>query len=242
MELHLGKMKSKEIAQWLGISYNTYKNRINKYLPELDYYCDYEVIYGGIKVNNIYIAEYVKNLTSKDSEDYLALVKQSNSGLCTIAGMARKIAVLFPDTWGRLSDSMVKKRLRQAGIALFGPTNLPTYRQQEEHYSGPCGYKEYTWAIKLNDFNEYRFLTEEEDKIFDNLLDSYNINSKEMALREQVEKDYKQQLIAGTLSPKEYVAKTEKIEFFPQLLSKFKALTGLTLVHATYHDVLESIF
>ena len=32
MTLHLGKMTSREIATWLGLSYNTYKNNIAKYL------------------------------------------------------------------------------------------------------------------------------------------------------------------------------------------------------------------
>ena len=30
MELKIGKMSSKELAQWLGISYSTYKNNIDK--------------------------------------------------------------------------------------------------------------------------------------------------------------------------------------------------------------------
>lgn len=244
MELHLGKMTSREIAQWLGISYNTYKNNIKKYSSELDYYCDYQSIFGGVQISTIYIKTYIKNLTSKDSEVYLKLVKDSNSGVCSLAGMARKLAFLYPDTWGNMTQRNIEYRLNKVGIALFGKTNLPIHKQseQKERYSGPYGYREYCWAIKVNNLNDYRFLTKEEDKIFDSLLKSYNINYKDVALKEQVEKELKLKLLNGDLTKEEYVIKSSKMDLFSELLFRFRDITGLTLVHATYHDILESGF
>jgi len=67
--------------------------------------------------------------------------------------MTRKLQKLYPDTYGAQSYDSIKKRLTKAGNNLFGKTNYPVYRtdKQEERYSGPKGYKEYCWAIKVND-------------------------------------------------------------------------------------------
>lgn len=242
MKLEVGKMATKQLALWFGISYGTFRNNSNKYLEELNYFCDYEKIYGGVMIKEVYISEYVKNLTSKDSEIYLSLVKENGNFLCSVAGMARKLNLLYPDTWGKLSSYAVEKRLRKAGIALFGKTNLPSYRKQEERYSGPYGYKEYCWAIKVSDLNEYRFLTEEEDKIFGVLLESYNVSGKDIALKQEYDKEKLQAFKENKITKEEYILAMEHSELFPNLLSKFREQTGLTLVRSTYHEILESAF
>lgn len=48
MKLKLGKMTSREIAEWFGRSYYSYRNNIDKYLDQLGYYCEFEKVYGGI--------------------------------------------------------------------------------------------------------------------------------------------------------------------------------------------------
>ena len=242
VKLKIGKMPTKELAEWFGIAYSTFRKRSSILLEELKYFCDYEKYYGGVEIKQIYISEYVKNLTSKDSEVYLALVKESENFLCSIAGMARKLTLLYPDTWGKLSSYSIEKRLRKAGIALFGKTNLPAYREQEERYSGPYGYKEYCWAIKVSNLNEYRFLTEEEDKIFGILLESYNVSGKDIALKQEYDKEKLQAFKENKITKEEYILAMEHSELFPNLLSKFKEQTGLALVRSTYHEVLESAF
>lgn len=242
MKLELGKMSSKDLAEWFGYSYSTYRKKSEQLLEELNFFCDYEKVYGGVIIKEVYLSTYTKNLTSKDSEIYLNLVKETKNYLCSIAGMARKLSILYPNEWGKISDSAARNRLRKAGIALFGETNLPTYREQEEKYSGPYGYKEYCWAIKVSDLNEYRFLTEEEDKIFNILLESYNVTKKDIALKEEYDKDKLQAFKENKITKEEYILAMEHSELFPNLLSKFKEKTGLTLVRSTYHEVLESAF
>lgn len=243
MKLKEGKMPTRELSEWFGIAYSTYRKKSLSLLEELKYFCDYEKYYGGVEIKHVYISKYVKNLTSKDSEVYLALVKETGNFLCSIAGMARKLILLYPDTWGKLSSYAIEKRLRKAGVALFGETNLPAYKEQEKRYSGPYGYKEYCWAIKVSDLNEYRFLTEEEeDKIFNILLESYNITKKDIALKEEYDKDKLQAFKENKITKEEYILAMEHSELFPNLLSKFKEKTGLTLVRSTYHEVLESVF
>lgn len=245
MKLKKGKMTSKELAEWFNIAYSTFRRSKQKkelLLEKLLFYCSYEQVYGGIIIKEIFIPEYDKNLNTDASKEYLTQVKESSTKLCTITGMARKLQKDYPDTWGRMSFSAVEKSLRNAGLALFGKTNLPIYREQEERYSGPYGYKEYCWAIKVSDLNEYRFLTEEEDKIFGILLESYNVSGKDIALKQEYDKEKLQAFKENKITKEEYILAMEHSELFPNLLSKFREQTGLTLVRSTYHEVLESAF
>lgn len=148
MKLEVGKMATKQLALWFGISYGTFRNNSNKYLEELNYFCDYEKIYGGVMIKEVYISEYVKNLTSKDSEIYLSLVEESGNFLCSVAGMARKLNLLYPDTWGKLSSYAVEKRLRKAGIALFGKTNLQVTENKRKDIVGHMAIKNIAGLLK----------------------------------------------------------------------------------------------
>lgn len=242
-ELVLGKIKTKELADWFGIAYSTFRKNSQKRLEELEYFCVFTRYRGGVEVSEIIFKQYIKNLASKDSEVYLQLVKESNDCLCSLAGMARKLIYLYPETWGKYSESQISKRLKKVGEAMFGKTNLPVYREdQEEKYSGPYGYKEYCWAIKIDNLNKYRFLTDEEHEKFKILLDSYNINKEDIAMKELYDKQKRNELKNGNITIEDYCLAMEHSELFPNLLSKFKEITGKTLVRATYHDILESAY
>lgn len=53
-ELRLGKVTSKELADWFGISYGRFRNDKDSKLEELKLYCDFNEVYGGIYINNIF--------------------------------------------------------------------------------------------------------------------------------------------------------------------------------------------
>lgn len=42
MKLKIGKMSSQQVAEWLGISYGSYKKNIDKYLKKVDMYANFE--------------------------------------------------------------------------------------------------------------------------------------------------------------------------------------------------------
>ena len=67
-KLRLGKMSSKEIAEWLGVSYNTYRGKIDYYLQRVEDYCEFERYHGGIDITIIYIDEYNKELIKEEDE------------------------------------------------------------------------------------------------------------------------------------------------------------------------------
>jgi hypothetical protein len=59
---------------------------------------------------------------------------------------------------------------------LFGET-------KELISAGEVGMREYVWAIKLDDFNRYRAMTEEEEKRFDEIISSCHAASPEKIKR-----------------------------------------------------------
>lgn len=241
--LIIGKISTKDLASWFGISYSTFRKKSTKLLEELEIFCDYEKYYGGVSVTHIYIPKYYKDMTAQVSKVYLEEVKETKNYLSTVAGMARKLIKYYPDTWGQYSQSGLEKKLRKAGNSLFGKTNLPLYRHdQQERYSGPYGYREYRWAIKVSDFNQYRFLTEDEQKAFGILLDSYHVTKEDIALKEQYDKQKLKELEEDKITKEEYILAMSHSELFPDLLDKFRDATGLSLAKATYHDIQESVF
>lgn len=232
MKLKLGKMSSREIAAWLGLSYNTYKNHINKYLAQLDLYCQYEVVYGGIIVKEIYTEEYDKNGLVKDQQIYLDEIKEcvkTQDGLATLSGLSRK---LFAQGI-YASESTARRRLTKVGNDLFGITKDLTSH-------GEAGSREYIWAIKLNDFNKYRLMTPEEEKRFDEIITSlYTSNAdrvKKAALLENA-------LRTKTINSDEYFEQIDRLglNVFQDCIFKFRDETGYTIVHCTKHELYESL-
>jgi hypothetical protein len=152
VELKIGKMRTEDLANWFNIKYGTFRKNPNKYLDILKSYCDYEKIYGGVIINEIYISEYVKNMNVKDREKYLEEIKlcvKNQDGLSTLSGMSRKLLKEGYFT----SEYTGRYRLAKVGKELFGDT-------KELISHGTEGSREYVWAIKVNDYNVYRSLTE----------------------------------------------------------------------------------
>ena len=58
--LRLGKMKTQQIAEWMGISYSTFRKKKKEKLQELANFCDFEEIYGGVNIFEIYEYNYSK--------------------------------------------------------------------------------------------------------------------------------------------------------------------------------------
>ena len=62
MELKLGKMTTKELAEWFGMSYGRFRNVKKQKLEELENFCFFEEVYGGIEVTGIINPVYSKEL------------------------------------------------------------------------------------------------------------------------------------------------------------------------------------
>ena len=214
-------MTSQEIAEWMGISYKgTYDNNPKKYLIQLDNFCDFEKIYGGVIIKEIYQSVYEKNIEEKYDKMYLeSLVKHNN--LITVSGTAEEQKAS--------RYQMTKSRNR-----LFGdkPANINLSN------TGLLGQRTTIWAIKLEGANNYRELTKEENELFDTLINKVygNVKGEQVKALKLLEKECAKQNM--TVAEFQEIRKQKGLDFFGDVLCNFKNLTGYQLVSATQHEVM----
>lgn len=228
MDLKLGKMTSPEVAEWLGIKYGTYRKKKEQYLSRLTEFCNYELVYGGIIVKEIYIPVYDKTLRTKCDKLYLDEINrciQEQDGLSTISGMARKMV-----REGKFdSVSTARRQLAQSGNRLFGKIVELTGK-------GIAGTRERIWAIKENDYNRYRLMNQEEEKRFNEIIELYYTSDvdrvKKAALLEETYKN------SEDMTKEEYFEQKERLglNIFRDCIFQFANETGLMVVHCTKHD------
>ena len=226
--LRLGKMSSKEIAEWMGITYGTYKNSSQKRLEYLKNFAKFTPCYGGVMIEEIYLDTFVKNI-SEDDKVYVNEIKQCNEGLSTVAGMIRKLK-LKNEEYKDISEDTLYKRMSKAGDRAFG-------RTIEQDSKGTCGSRHYVWAVRIDKYNHYRRMTEEEEVIYKQLLNEYCDDEKK---QEQIEKDA---LVLDAFKNHEITAeeyaeyKLYSCNFFTEVVGKFKSRTGFLLVRTTKHEL-----
>lgn len=230
MKLRLGKMTSRELANWFNISYNSYKNHIAKFLDQLDVYCEFEKIYGGIIIKEIFIEDYDKNLLQRDKELYLKEIKnciESQSGLSSVAGMSRK----YVQEGAYSNISTANKRLTKAGTTLFGVT-------KDLISCGEIGKREYIWAIKINNYNKYRLMTPEEEEIFNNLITTYYNSDPDKVKKVKL---LERALRKKEITSDEYFEQIDmyQLDTFSECLYRFKEKTGKTIARCSRHELEE---
>lgn len=218
-------MTGHEIAEWLGISYSgTYRKNPSKYVAQLGEYCEYTQVRGGVIISEIYIEEYNKNLVHDRDMQYLKTISEANEHLVSMTGI-------------EAAGIMSVKQATKARNALFGKS------ASNDGYPdcGILGYRELVWAVKLPGENAYRALTAEEDELFDSLITTVYSNLEPEKLKAQnLLLDYCSE---NGFSAKQYkqLLTTHDLDFFYAVISKFKKLTGLMLVHATRHTLANNL-
>ena len=90
MELHLGKMTTKEIAEWFNLSYGGFRNHKAERLEELKTFADFDEIYGGVYIKTIYTPIYNKK-ESKIREVYKKGFEELRSPIDTVSNINNKI-------------------------------------------------------------------------------------------------------------------------------------------------------
>ena len=226
--LRLGKMSSKEIAEWMGITYGTYKNSSQKRLEYLKNFAKFTPCYGGVIIEEIYLDTFVKDV-SEDDKVYVNEIKQCNEGLSSVAGMIRKLK-LENKEYKDISEDTLYRRMSKAGNRTFGKTI-------EKDSKGTHGNRHYVWAIRVDKYNHYRRMTEAEKVIYQQLLSEYCDDKK---TQEQVEQDA---LVLDAFKNHEITAqeyaeyKLYSCNFFTEVAGKFKEQTGYLLVRTTKHEL-----
>lgn len=223
-------MSTKQIAEWMGISYNTFRKQSANYLNKLSYFAEFEKIYGGVIITKIMVPEYIKDLGEWDAI-YLDLVLKSNEGLCSVAGMVR--VLLLQDKYKDINPSTIKYHLTKAGYRQFGKIT-----EEDKCPYGASGSRHYVWAIKLSELNEYRFRTKEEDEFFTALKETYAIKHADKIENEALFRDAYNK---SDITEVEFIEFMKQDDFYQEVIVPFREQTGFTLVRATVHDVAESV-
>lgn len=219
-KLQLGKISTKELADWFGYSYNTFRSKKKPILLNyLKDYCDFEVFRGYVLIKEIYIDEYEGDLT-QDVQAYLEEVKKYPLN-----------SITKNPQYAHLSESQREKRMRKAGVTGFGIT-------AEELSKGLYGSREYTWAVKLIEGSKpYRYMTISEQEKFRNYIKEI-FNSKTDVIEKMALLD--KEFETTNMTKDQYLNHKDRITFketFSSVLYKFKQETGLILVRATQHEI-----
>ena len=185
-QLTLGKIKSKDLAEWFGLSYGSFRVVKQQKLEELKMYCKFKEVYGGIEIleiydnNNItYIKENKKNydiVKSAFSEEW------SDNGIDTCSNVAIKIYDKYSNELTVASNTAYNYTLK-ARKELFGVPFLN---------AGELGSCVYIWCKKEIDKNGtviYKQFTDEEEQIRKDLMKKFFSTDieKEIFIAEMVE-------------------------------------------------------
>lgn len=227
--LRCGKMSTREIAQWMNVNYSTFRNNKKQKLDDLRRFCDFEQVYGGVNILQIYNPIYQKALSS-DEKVFLEEIQNTGNGLSSVAGMSRKL-IRYNSDYRTLTENNVEKRMGKVNKNLFGE-----YEKNSKQAFGRMGSRKYVYAIKINDFNKYRCLTDEEMDAFKHILKSI--------CGKQIDKIMESMLLDeafknSDMTKEEYLLKRERfdLDLFPHVLKQFKKETGKTVVRIQEYQV-----
>lgn len=219
--LKLGKMTGQEIAEWMNVKYSTYSNNPKKYIIRLNDFCNYEIIRGGAIIKEIYQDYYEPDVQQKYDKIYLqALVEHNN--LITISGTAEE-------------HDVSRYHLTKTRNRLFGDKPI----NKDKMAQGILGSREQIWAIKLEGINSYRYMTKEEEQLFDALI-------KKIYGTLEVDKIKAVQLLEDecakrNMSVSEYqkIKSQKGLDFFNEVIKKFKELTNYQIVNTCKHTPMQ---
>lgn len=182
-KLEPGLVKSKELAEWFGISYTAFRASKAKKLQILSDYCDFEEVYGGLNIKKVYFDTYSKAINYNMDKMYLmALCQKTEAPIISCSGTTYEC---FPDeSHDNKFVNRVSKQFAKSRDHLFGK---PTKGEGCDKWSagGLVGRCRKVIAVKLNGTNNYRYLFAQE---WDYLVELYdNCSSKQTKIIEDLD-------------------------------------------------------
>lgn len=226
-------LTTKQLAEWFGLNYNYFcrKKISSQKYEELEYFCDFEKIFGGIKILEVYIDTYIKNYSDITIKNYLKEVyyskskrkEEPNKTLGTLSGITRKQEGWDDTRKDGVNQSAARKN-RKARNTLFGNTPF-CYKVEGE--KGLIGLRTRVWAIKEDWKNNYRYLNETEQAVFETLTKEY-YNNKEAEKQGELIADYR----AGEISDEKFKQAIDNIheDYYNKVVKRFKELAHTKLV------------
>lgn len=186
-QLRLGKISTRELADWFGIGYNSLRVRKEQKLEELKLYCEFKEIYGGINIIKIFDEDNVEY--NKKNEKNYEIIKSSfdeqwnDNGLDTCSNVAYKIYDKYKNELD-IRDTTAYNYTLKAKKELYGVPYTSF---------GTLGRCVYLWCKKeLNEDGTLIFtqFTDEEEKIKKDLMKEFFSTDaeKEIFIAQMVEK------------------------------------------------------
>ena len=246
------KVSSSELADWFGIAYGTYRNQRKKKLEELKDFCDYEEVYGGVIIKEVYFDEYYKYQDDENrvlkviNDKYFNMDGQEGTAydeLNSISGIAQVLQKQYPKDYGNKTFRVIERRVSRVMKKCFG-----VITKENPLAQGGIGVREYVWAVKLEGDNNYRYKTREEDELFKEIIKAaYAENAKERIEEEELLKDAMRERISlgeeVSFADYENARRRGKyyVDFKTEVLDVFREKTQCLLVRATRYEVERSI-
>lgn len=246
------KVSSSELADWFGIAYSTYRSQKKKRLEELKGFCDYDEVYGGVIIKEVYFDEYYKYQDDENrvlkviNDKYFNMDSQGKTAydeLNSISGIAKVLQKQYPKDYDNKTFRVIEKRVSRVMKKCFG-----VITKENPLAQGGIGVREYVWAIKLEGDNNYRYKTREEDELFKEIIKAaYAENAKERIEEEELLKDAMRERISlgeeVSFADYENARRRGKyyVDFKSEVLDVFREKTSCLLVRATRYEVERSI-
>lgn len=217
MELKVGKMSSRELAQWFDKSYGSFRNKSDQYLELLRDYCDYEKIYGGVNITKVYCSTYNKDQNKTLHLDIIKYLLDSPTPITGINAMAEKLG------YSRYA-------VRKACNYCFGGGSRTI--------KGIVGSKKRIWAVKTvnsedldNIKYEYRELTaDEKQKLHEYASAHYNLLDEMSNAFDILEESEDAAEVVERLEAK-------KKEYYDEVLGKLSSELEGWVVRATIYKI-----
>lgn len=229
MELKLGKMTSKELAAWFGISYGSFRNKKTEKLKELTFYCSYELVYGGITISNIFIKEYLKPTPAYAFIKANFLKHWHKSMLDTCARVGSEMYYTYKDTELKgLKESTIKAYVAKARLEMFGHVYQNDYGTDRYCHPEP---------VVDNHWEEAEQLSEEQMKLYKQCLQEAYYSEEDAMIEEayclhlisdteyeEIKKDREKnsKVIREARHAKMMALCDEKIGFYPNQITKIE--------------------
>lgn len=245
------KVSSSELADWFDIAYGTYRNQRKKKLEELKDFCDYDEVYGGVIIKEVYFDEYYKYQDDENrvlkviNDKYFNVDGQGTAydELNSISGIAQVLQKQYPKDYGNKTFGTIERRVSRVMKKCFG-----VITKENPLAQGGIGVREYVWAVKLEGDNNYRYKTREEDELFKEIIKAaYAENAKERIEEEELLKDAMRERISlgeeVSFADYENARRRGKyyVDFKSEVLDVFREKISCLLVRVTRYEVERSI-
>ena len=232
MELKLGVMTNKELADWFGIKEGSFRRNKDKKLEELRNFAEFERKKGKIEIKKI-----IEPVYSKRGSEAYQIVKNEIDNVWSDSGL---------DSCSRVSEEIGEKCKNELMITQNTIYNY-TRKGRNELYGVPCqsegslGRCTYLLCKKIGDGIDavYEKFTEDEEKIKDMLMKKYfgNLAEKTLIVSMMVERgEIRKEDMYDEL--KEVVG-IEGVSPYVMFLNELKERLGCNVVRGTLVERIE---